>query len=56
MTGQRRAEPGSAQVATALRRLLGTDRAAAVGIACTLHPGPGAAARISRILDMVPLM
>jgi arginase len=47
--------PGSAQVARALRRLLGTSRVAAVGIACTWHPGPGAAARIRQVLDMVPL-
>ena len=48
--------PGSAQVARALSRLLGTGRVAAVVIACTWHPGPGAAARITQILDMVPLM
>lgn len=36
--------PGPAQVAGALRRLLATGRVAAVGIACTWHPGHGAAA------------
>lgn len=36
--------PGLAQVAGALRRLLGTGRVAAVGIACTWYAGNGAAA------------
>jgi arginase len=39
--------PGSAQVAGALHMLLGMGRVAAVGIACTWHPGHFAAARIS---------
>jgi len=37
----------SAQVAGALHTLLGTGRVAAVGIACTWHPGHSAAAHIS---------
>jgi len=40
--------PSSAQVAGALHTLLGTGRVAAVGIACTWHPGHSAAAHISR--------
>jgi arginase len=36
--------PGGAQVAAALGLLLATGRVAAVGIACTWHPGRGAAA------------
>jgi arginase len=39
--------PDSAQVAGALRMLLGTGRVAAVGIACTWHPGHRAADRVS---------
>jgi arginase len=38
--------PGCAEVARALQVLLGTGRVAALGIACTWHPGHGAAARI----------
>jgi hypothetical protein len=38
--------PGPAQVADALRLLLGTGRVAAVGIVCGWHPGRGAAARV----------
>ena len=38
--------PGPEQVADALRLLLGTGRVAAVGVACTWHPGHGAAAAI----------
>jgi arginase len=38
--------PGPAQVADALRLLLGTGRVAAVGLACSWYPGHGAAARI----------
>ena len=38
--------PGPAQVADALRLLLGTGRVAAVGVACTWRPGHGAAAVI----------
>ena len=38
--------PGPAQVAAALGMLLATGRVAAVGIACTWHPGRGAAAAI----------
>jgi len=38
--------PGCAEVAGALRMLLATGRVAAVGIACTWHPGHAAAAAI----------
>lgn len=38
--------PGLAQVTGALRTVLGTGRVAAVGIACTWHPGRSAAALI----------
>jgi arginase len=38
--------PGCAQVAAALSMLLATGRVAAVGIACTWHPGHAAAAAI----------
>jgi arginase len=38
--------PGCAEVAAALRLLLATGRVAAVGIACTWHPGHAAAAAI----------
>jgi arginase len=38
--------PGPAQVADALRAVLGTGRVAAVGIACTWYPGHSAADRI----------
>jgi arginase len=41
-----RGGPGATQVADALRLLLGTGRVAAVGIACSWHPGRGAAARV----------
>ena len=43
--------PGSAEVADALRRVLGTDRVAAVGLACTWHPGHDAAARVAPYLE-----
>lgn len=43
--------PGPAQVAEALHVLLGTGRVAAVGIACTWHPGNSAAASIRPHLD-----
>jgi arginase len=43
--------PGSAQVAGALRTLLATGRVAAVGIACSWHPGLGAAAAIGPVLE-----
>ena len=39
--------PGCAEVAAALGMLLATGRVAAVGIACTWHPGHAAAAAIS---------
>jgi arginase len=39
--------PGPAQVADALRLLLGTGRVAAVGVACSWRPGRGAAAAIA---------
>jgi arginase len=42
--------PDAAQVAGALRMLLGTGRVAAAGIACTWHPGHRAAARVSQEL------
>ena len=38
--------PNPGQVADALRMLLATGRAAAVGIACTWYPGHGAADRV----------
>jgi arginase len=38
--------PGPAQVADAVRAVLGTGRVAAVGIACTWYPGHSAADRI----------
>jgi arginase len=41
--------PGRAVVAAALRALLGTGRVAAVGLACTWHPGHGAAAAIAPV-------
>jgi len=43
--------PRIADVAEALRMVLATGRAAAVGIACTWHPGHRAAARISPHLE-----
>jgi arginase len=43
--------PGPAQVAQALHELLGTGQVAAVGIACTWHPGHSAAATIRPHLD-----
>ncbi len=43
--------PGLAQVAGALRMLLGTGRVAAVGIACTWQPGHHAAAHIGPHLE-----
>jgi arginase len=42
--------PGPAEVAHALQALLGTGRVAAVGVACTWHPGHGAAARVDPYL------
>jgi arginase len=44
---------GAADVSQALGRLLATGRVAAVGIACTWHPGHGAAARIAPYLTDV---
>jgi arginase len=43
--------PGPAQVADALRLLLGTGRVAAVGLACSWLPGHGAAARVGPYLQ-----
>jgi len=43
--------PGPAQVADALRLLLGTGRVAAVGVACTWHPGHNAAAQVAPYLN-----
>src|ERR1039458_1398950 len=43
--------PGCADVAVALRSLLATGRAAAVGIACTWRPGHRAAAGIGPYLE-----
>jgi arginase len=43
--------PSPARVADALHMLLGTGRVAAVGIACTWHPGHSAAARFSPYLE-----
>lgn len=45
--------PGLAVVAGVLRGLLGTGRSAAVGIACTWHPGHGAGTRVSPYLQAV---
>jgi arginase len=42
--------PGPAEVADALRALLGTNRVATVGIACTWYPGHGAAATVDPYL------
>jgi arginase len=42
---------GPAQVADALRLLLGSGRVAAIGIACTWHPGHDAAAQVAPWLD-----
>jgi len=42
--------PGPAQVADALRRLLGAGRVAAVGLGCTWHPGHNAAAQVAPYL------
>jgi arginase len=39
--------PAAADVAAALRMLLATGRVAAVGIACTWHPGHDAAAKVA---------
>jgi len=38
--------PSPGQVADAVRWVLGTGRVAAVGLACTWHPGNDAAARV----------
>jgi arginase len=43
--------PGPDEVARVLGLLLATGRVAAVGLACTWHPGHGAAARLSRHLE-----
>jgi arginase len=43
--------PAAAQVASALRMLIGTGQVAAVGLACTWHPGHTAAARLSPHLE-----
>lgn len=43
--------PAAADVAEALRTILATGRAAAVGIACTWHPGHRAASRIGPRLE-----
>ena len=43
--------PGPGLVASALRWLLGTGRVAAVGLACTWHPGNDAAARVAPYLE-----
>ena len=43
--------PGAQEVADALRMLLGTGRVAAVGLACTWHPGHGAAAAAGPALE-----
>lgn len=45
--------PNSAQVTAALGALLATGRVAAVGIACTWHPGHDAAAAIGARLESV---
>lgn len=45
--------PGAAQVAAALTMLLATGRVAAMGIACTWHPGHRAAANISPDLTAI---
>lgn len=45
--------PGCAEVAAALRMLMATGRVAAVGIACTWHPGHAAAAAIDPHLKAV---
>ena len=42
--------PGRADVAAALRVLLGTGRVVAVGLACTWRPGHGAAAAMAPVL------
>jgi arginase len=42
--------PHSTEVAAALRALLATGRVAALGIACSWHPGHGAAAAIEPAL------
>lgn len=42
--------PGSAEVTGALQALIATGRVAAVGIACSWHPGQGAAAAIDSSL------
>lgn len=43
--------PGCADVTEALRMLLATGQVAAVGIACTWHPGHSAAARTGPYLE-----
>lgn len=43
--------PAIDEVAAAVRRVIGTERVAAVGVACTWHPGHDAAARVRPILE-----
>lgn len=45
--------PDPAQVASALRLLMDTGRVAAVGVACTWHPGHNAAAQVAPHLNSV---
>ncbi|HEY5984890.1 MAG TPA: arginase family protein [Streptosporangiaceae bacterium] len=43
--------PGTTAVASALGVLLSTGRVAAMGVACSWHPGHGAAAHLDQVLD-----
>lgn len=43
--------PGVASVREALRRVVATGRVAAVGLACTWHPGRGAAERVRPLVE-----
>lgn len=43
--------PGPAEIAGALQMLLSTGRVAALGVACTWHPGHAAAARVGPWLE-----
>jgi arginase len=43
--------PGTTAVASALGVLLGTGRVAGIGVACSWHPGHGAAARLDQVFD-----
>ena len=43
--------PAAADLARAVRSILATGRVAALGIACTWHPGHGAAARVAPYLE-----